>query len=182
MTRYAVGLDLGKAQDYTAIAIVERTGHLRHVERARLGTAYTAIVEHVVALMARPELAGRTDLVVDATGVGAPVVDQIREAGLDPIPVTITAGKRVRCVNGVWRVPKAALVRGLVAAVESGRLKVANGLSGGDALVRELLDFRREITKRGNAVFGGAREHDDLVIAVALACWWSESRAEFARS
>jgi hypothetical protein len=77
-------------------------------------------------------------------------------------------------VNGVWRVPKAVLVRGLVAAVESGRLKVANGLSGGD--VRELLDFKREITKRGNAVFGGEREHDDLVNAVALACWWSGSR------
>ena len=30
---------------------------------------------------------------------------------------------------------------------------------------------RRAITARGSAVFGGKREHDDLVIAVALAVW-----------
>ena len=59
---------------------------------------------------------------------------------------------------------------------------MANGLPGGDALVRELLDFKREITKRGNAVFGGAREHDDLVVALALAVWWAERRIELARS
>ena len=56
--------------------------------------------------------------------------------------------------------------------VESGRFKVANGLSGGEALVRDLLKFKREITERGNATFCGDREHDDLVVAVALAVWW----------
>ena len=53
------------------------------------------------------------------------------------------------------------------------RLKVAKGLPDGKALVRELLDFKREITTRGNAMFGGDREHDDLVIALALAVWWA---------
>ena len=174
--RYVAGLDLGKARDFTAIAIVEPARadlHLRHIERARLGTAYPAIVERVAALISRPELDGQTDLVVDATGVGVPVVDQMRETGLAPIPVIITAGKRIKCVNGMWRVPKAVLVRGLVAAIDSGRLKVAKGLPDGKALVRELLDFKREITRRGNAVFGGDREHDDLVIALALAVWWA---------
>ena len=121
--------------------------------------------------MVRPELDGHSDLVVDATGVGVPVVDQLRQAGLSPIPVTITSGRRVKCVAGNWRVPKRALVGALIAALESGRLKVARGLPCGDALMCELRDFRVRITSHRHAAFGGAAEHDDLVLAVALAVW-----------
>ena len=170
-TRFSVGLDLGKAQDHTTTAVIETCGtnlHLRHLERARLGTSYPAIVKHIEALMERPELQGRADLVVDATGVGAPVVDQFREAGLEPVPVTITSGKHIRLVDGAWRVPKALLVHGLVTAFENGRLKVADGLPGAQALVRELRAFKVTITKHRRARFEGAREHDDLVICVAL--------------
>ncbi len=59
----------------------------------------------------------------------------------------------------------------MVAAVESGRLKVAKGLRHGEALVRELRDFRVIVTSPGRAAYGGASEHDDLVIAVGLAAW-----------
>ena len=59
-----------------------------------------------------------------------------------------------------------------VIVVESGRFNVANCLSSGEALVRDLLKFKREITERGNATFCGDREHDDLVVTVALAVWW----------
>ena len=34
-------------------------------------------------------------------------------------------------------------------------------------------DFQASFTAKGSAVFGGKREHDDLVIAVALAVWWA---------
>src|SRR5207247_5594472 len=40
-------------------------------------------------------------------------------------------------------------------------------------LTRELQDFRERMTSRGAASFGAWREgqHDDLVVATALACW-----------
>ena len=64
--RFIVGLDLGKANDPTALAVAELveggTLHLRHLERARLGTSYTAIVGHVSGLMDRPQLQGSTML------------------------------------------------------------------------------------------------------------------------
>ncbi len=43
-------------------------------------------------------------------------------------------------------------------------------------LVRELENFRVKITAAANETFGAWREgqHDDLVIAVALACWLAE--------
>ena len=58
-----------------------------------------------------------------------------------------------------------------MAALESGRLKVAQGLRHGEALVRELRDFRVTVTSPGRTAYGGASEHDDLVIAVGLAVW-----------
>jgi hypothetical protein len=90
---YFVGLDLGQATDYTALAVLEKTEALvtqqprtvvrtyavRHLERLPLGTAYPAVVARTVALVAQPPLAGCT-LGVDMTGVGRPVVDMLRQA------------------------------------------------------------------------------------------------------
>ncbi len=73
-------------------------------------------------------------------------------------------------------VPKRALVRPLVAALEAGRLKVARGLPAGEALVRELRAFRRQVSAKGHDTYEGAGEHDDLVIAAALAVWWRAGR------
>jgi len=43
-----------------------------------------------------------------------------------------------------------------------------------EVLVNELLNFEVKITAAANDVYGAWREgtHDDLVLAVALACWW----------
>ena len=135
------------------------------------------MIERITALV---EKLPSADLIVDATGVGRPVIDQMRETGLEPIPVTITAGRDMTFDGEMWRVPKKALLRPLVAASEAGRLKVAKGLRGAEALQRELQAFQRRITERGNAAFGGVGEHDDLVIAVALACWWPTARKPLA--
>jgi hypothetical protein len=46
-------------------------------------------------------------------------------------------------------------------------------------LVQELLNFRVKITEAANETFGaGDGEHDDIVLAVALACWYAEGRAK----
>ncbi len=54
---------------------------------------YPRVVMHISGLVSK--LPGAA-LVVDATGVGRPVVDQLRAAGLDPIAVTITAGQEAK--------------------------------------------------------------------------------------
>jgi hypothetical protein len=43
-------------------------------------------------------------------------------------------------------------------------------------LVRELQQFQVKITMSASETFGVWRDgqHDDLVLAVALACWWAE--------
>ncbi len=171
-----IGADLGQAQDPTALAVAEVHApeiHVRHLERLPLGTPYPKVVERIADLV--DKLPGAT-LVVDAPGVGRAVLDQMREEDLEPVPVTITGGGFISFDGDHWRVPKKALLRPLVAATEGGWLKVAKDLPEAEALQVELQAFQRRITESGHDAFQGVGEHDDLVIAVALACWWPTAR------
>jgi hypothetical protein len=44
-------------------------------------------------------------LLVDATGVGRAVLDQMREVVLNPVAVTITGGRHTSYDGLMWRVP-----------------------------------------------------------------------------
>lgn len=189
MHNYLLGLDLGQAQDYTALAVVERKiyrydpkpdeYHIRHLERLKLGTSYPAIVERVQSLLKTEQLYNRTALVVDKTGVGAPVVDMFKKAGLRPEAITITGGNTVTTDGGDYHVPKRDLVTTLQVLFQAKRLKVAGGLPEAKRLLDELLNFKVKINIRtAHDSYEAWREgtHDDLVLAVALACWYGERR------
>ncbi len=182
--RFFVGVDLGQAQDPTAIAILERRTeaplsefHCRHLERLRLGTSYPAIADHVRELLEAPALKGQTELVVDATGVGRPVVDMLRQRELDPTAITITGGDAVTYDAG-WRVPKRDLVGSVQVLLQTDRLKIAAELPDQPMLIRELLAFRVKIDPLTAHDSYGARvregAHDDLVLAVAIAAWYGQ--------
>ncbi len=72
-----------------------------------------------------------------------------------------------------WRVPKLDLMAGVQVLLERGELRIAKDMPGLTALLTELRDLQAEVTKQGKVRMGaeGAGEHDDLVIALALACW-----------
>jgi hypothetical protein len=177
---FYVGVDLGQKQDHTAIAIVERpeergqqqsTLLLRRIQRVALGTPYPAVVEMVRDIANGEALGGRCALAVDGTGVGAPVVDMLRAAGLrcEITAVTITGGEREAGRGANWvSVPKKDLISGVQLALEKGELRIARRMKDAGALVRELVSVRM-----GEATGG---EHDDLVIALALACWRARRR------
>ena len=183
---YLAGLDLGQASDYTALAILERTlpNHginsnekffaVRHLERFPLGTSYPTICDRVVDLFDEPPLANGT-LAVDQTGVGRAVVDLIRRARPQAIirPITIIAGHAVVPEDAGWHIPKKELVSVLQVLLQSRRLQVARGLQMASVLVKELETFRVKITASANETFESWRErdHDDLVLAVAMAAW-----------
>ena len=146
---YFVGLDLGKRRDHSALAVVERrkrqTGErdwvtyrlvdetrygLTDLERISLGTPYPRVVERVARLVRRQELAGRTTLFVDATGVGGAVVDMLKEArlGCTVMPVVITGGDRWKHWDGGWSVPREQLVAAMQMMLEPGELRIAGRL------------------------------------------------------
>ena len=53
---------------------------------------------------------------------------------------------------------------------------MAAGLPYAGALTSELRAFRRAFTNAGNETLSGVGEHDDMVIGVALCCWWAGVR------
>lgn len=187
MASFTLGLDLGFAADSTALAILERPARkeqpyqVRHLQRFLLGTPYTEIVPDVATLMRTPQLRG-SFLVVDQTGVGRPVVELLQRADIPGavVPVTITAGMATtRQEDGSYHVAKKELVSVLQILLQSRRLKVARSLADAEVLVREMQNFRVKITASANETYEAWREgqHDDLVLAVALACWYAEQHS-----
>jgi phage FluMu gp28-like protein len=176
---FFVGLDLGQRQDFSAVAVVEREEQrnmrVRHLERLPLGTPYARVVSRVGEIMRHPALAQASRLVVDATGVGAPVVEMLRafRPAFRVTAVTITAGEHANGRGEEWHVPKKDLMAGLQVLLENGQLKIPRKLLEAGALVRELTDIRLNPRSGGHVAMGaeGYGEHDDLALAVALACW-----------
>lgn len=205
MTRprnFFVGVDLGQANDYTAICVIEQVAgraengakeqqyRVGHLERMELGTRYPAQVERIKERLEELRGAassfggnivwdGKCTLIVDATGVGRPVVDMLREKGLRPVAVTITGADAETKVDGMHRVPKRNLVSALQVLLQTGRLKIHPSLPLADTLIKEMLAFKVKITTSGNDVYGNdwrENDHDDLVLATALAAWYPEHR------
>ena len=188
-TTFFVGLDLGKKRDPAAVAVVERIDRVRafqgtefyrlgarHLERAPLGTPYPRLVERVRQIVQSGQLRGRCALAVDATGVGEPVVDLLRAArlGCELCAVTITSGEYQHSRGASeWSVPKRDLIAHVQVLLERNELRIARRMRDAGSLVRELLDMQSTTTNSGHRRLGadGHGQHDDLVIALALACW-----------
>src|SRR5215216_306103 len=180
MATYYAGLDLGQSADYTALAVLQKvptydkqTGkhgaelHLRHLERYPLKTPVIS-----GGRVAKPT----TELIVDKTGVGVAVTDLLKERRLNHIAVTITGlGQKVnRHGTKEYSVPKQDLLSDLEVPFHKGTLKVAKGLQGWRKLREELLNFRHKQNKTTAHIsyeHWREAEHDDLVLAAALACW-----------
>lgn len=179
-----VGIDVGQRTDPTAICVaqtdkrrlpeVEHHFLIRHLERLPLGTAYPVIArrlgEIISGVLAR---SGRPKVFVDATGVGRPVVDLLRErapVNSAIIPVTFTYGDRRTEDRGEVRLGKAYLVSRLQALLQIGRLHLPR-TSEAEALAEELLDYEIRVDHDANDRYGAFRvgTHDDLVTALGLA-------------
>jgi len=179
-----MGLDLGQSQDYTAVCVVEIARpefgakpihHLRHLQRFQLRTPYPTIVTEVLKMLEGEPLKGHTDLVIDGTGVGRPVVDLFTAVGLKPVPVAITGGDTPHREKGWYRIPKRDLVGILQVLFQTKRLLIAEGLPEGPVFVKELLNFQVKISESGHDSYNAREgEHDDLLLAAALASWRAE--------
>ncbi len=184
---YVAGLDIGQSQDPTALCVLrvmpqeddKATFQAVHLERFKLGTPYPKVVSSVVDLVRRPEMGHRWHLVLDATGVGRPVVDMFKDAlggQQDHLcAVTITAGNKVTGSRLSFGVPKQVLVTQLLILLETGRLVFAD-MPAMEQLLAEIPDFRVKITTAGNATWGTWRDgaHDDMILSLAIAAWFGE--------
>lgn len=191
---FCAGLDIGKLADYTALALLEidmpvtwqasgqavfeRPTYLcRGLLRYDLGTSYPDMVTATRRALARMGGLGYQGwLVVDATGVGEPVVDMLYRAGLAPIAIKITGGSVATRdpTFTAYNVPKRDLVAAVQVTLGQRRLRVYPSPMR-EVLLSELQAFDWSSSPTGYDLFS-AREgaHDDLVLAVAMALWFCE--------
>jgi hypothetical protein len=184
-----LGVDIGQRRDPTAFAVAEavwrrvdgrREAHflVRHLERLPLGTPYPEVVGRIETLTRRVGQRGgeRPILYVDATGVGQPVVDHLRNRSQIGMVVAVYftggearreswEGDRLRVALG-----KEYLVSRLQALLGTGRLHLPRGQEM-VALTKELLNYELRVDANGHARAGAFRvgTHDDLVTAIGLA-------------
>lgn len=193
------GLELVRGPDHADPRRTVNHYALRQLFRLHLGTPYPEMVATIKRLACegllpappkddtqeaqkkRAEAFRGCTLVVDQTGVGRPVVDMLRVAGM-PVcirPVTITAGRTASedPTDMGFHVPKAELITTLQVVLQQRRVKWpdARKLPEVAVLQKELADFKVKITAAANETFN-AREgaHDDLMLALALGVWVGE--------
>ncbi len=194
--KHILSVDLGKDGDYTAMALLSLQERLmervpRHqydttrasivssfallgLERAELGTPYTEISRRVARLTTAPAYSQDILVVIDATGVGNAVAEMFAQAGVYAMKLIVTGGHEPSVKNGRYYVPKKDLVAALRTAFDTGRLKVAPGLPAWGDLLAEMTNFVMKRDQRtGHEKFEAWRErdHDDLVLALAMGVW-----------
>jgi hypothetical protein len=192
-----IGVDIGQRVDPTAIAVVEREERIektksaetgaeqerrvwhhtaRYLDRLSLGTPYPEVAERLKSVAANvAERTGRRPyLYLDATGVGKPVVDVLRDHKVRAclVAVYFTYGdRRMRGEHGSIILGKAYLVSRLQALFQGERLHLPRHHPEAETMTRELLDYEIRVDKNANDTYGAFRvgTHDDLVTALGLA-------------
>lgn len=198
---YILGVDLGTRQDYSALVLARRAERIQErtalpgtwqaeterpmlysvyeiglIERFPLGVAYGEVIEAIRWVTELPFLFRQNlTTVVDATGVGYPVLQQMQNAGIASIGVTITGGTSTGENDIGYTVPKRDLVSAMQIVYQTDRIRVSGKLKLTKVFNEELKSFRRKETASRKETFEGeAGEHDDIVLAASLAIWYGE--------
>lgn len=202
-----IGCDLGQRRDPTAICVTEaqmrlsgrkhrRVTHpdgsftevpetvcfhaVRFLERQALGTSYPAVAERLAGIVGKLERDlgdAQLALVMDATGVGLPVVEMVRDA-LQGSRCTVTGAVLTGSERMEGSVGRRDLRLGKVHLVSTLQALLQQGLIGlpstaeARQLAQELLDFELRVNDNANLISGAFRTgtHDDLVVALGLSC------------
>ncbi len=183
-SKHHCGLDLGRS-DPSALVVVrdecfpEFTG--RGFEQ-RLGPrrltvtwqesiaiySYTDLADHIAR---RLNKIPNWVLAVDASGLGAPFVSILEQAGIETWSVVMTAGSNLTRTGKTVNVAKGLLLENLATNLENGSLTMAHDLKGKADLIKEISSFELTSTNAGNLVLkGGGKGHNsDRAVALALA-------------
>lgn len=151
--RYIIGVDLGKYEDFTVLTTIDRSfKRVVTIDRFK-EISYSFQKARIMALAQKYNNA---KLVVDSSGVGQPIADDLRHAGLSVQDFKFS-GKS-----------KPELIEKLSIFIEQKHLIIPNN----ETLIDELENFGYEITDAGNVRYSAPQGlHDDCVISLALACW-----------
>ena len=137
------GIDLAKYNDWTVIIGMDNAGNVAYFERFQSDWASTQ--NKIRNLPKAP-------MIIDATGVGDPIVEQLQRDGLDVEGFKFTSQS------------KQEIMLGLQVAIHQERIHYPDGM-----IRQELEIFEYQYSSRGVKYSAPSGFHDDTVCALALA-------------
>lgn len=161
-----VGIDWARYSDYTAvIAVAVDESGLRVVAIDRFnGMGWNRQVERVTGFLREHCVASA---LTDQTSVGDPLLEQLRTSTWQCGIETVIEGRTFTNAS------KREIIEHLAMLFARGGLAIPND----EQLIRELQYFEYELTQAGNVRMNArSGQHDDLVVALALACWQARSK------
>lgn len=149
---YVAGLDLARLTDFTVLTILNAAGQQVFLDRFNL-LDWAVQKARIIATIRKYGAL----LLVDSSGIGDPIFEDLRRAGL-----AVTGYKFTNESKG-------QLIEALMLAFEKAEIKILD-----DPTQRNELDIYEYTMNRSGTVSYSAPEgyHDDCVIALALA-WWA---------
>lgn len=148
---YTIGVDLARVEDFTVIDVVDSKGRQVYHER------FNQISwERQIAAIVRVGQEYRGRVYVDSTGVGDPIFERLRKAGLNVVGYQLTSSS------------KESLIDNLAMCIEQGRVRLMDL----PVQTNELKAYEYQLTPSRNVKMSAPEGmHDDCVVALALACW-----------
>jgi len=152
--RYQIGVDLAKFRDYTVLTPFDLTTFEVGKPERFNQIDYTLQKARIEAMYLR---LNRGRIVVDSTGVGEPIYEDLVERGIRNIePYQFTEKSR------------RDLLTNLQILIEQGTIKLPND----ETLLNELRTTQYNLSDRGKVKIGVPDSmHDDCVMSLALAVW-----------
>ena len=158
---YYAGLDLGKLQDHSALAVVQReaeTLKLVYTHEFPLQTAYTEVIATTARANTRFHL---QKLLADQTGIGEPILEELQAQGITAEGATLT------------QETKAEILTHLKLAMQQQRLAIPYD----KRLCQQINDQQYAYAKSGKLSFSHPpNTHDDQLWALALAVYAAKTQ------
>lgn len=156
--RYIMGVDLARLRDYSVITIMDSAN--RHVVyHERFNQLSWEVQYHRILAACRKYNA---TIFMDSTGIGDPIVETIRNAGVRVEPYKIGGSQA-----------KQQLIEKLRVNIENLRVSFPKI----PALIEELRNYEYKLSESGVVKYSApSGMHDDCVISLALANWGADSQ------
>ncbi len=172
--RVVAGVDWARYSDFTACAAIEASGfpwRVTAVDRFQ-GLSWEAAVERVADFVER---AGALAVLCDSTSLGDPLLEQLDRRLARSRLGTAAEGLVFTAQS------KRDIIEHLALRIAHREIALPPPEGGApEALHRELMAFTREMRPSGGVSYGAPPgEHDDCVVALALAAWRARSLPEF---
>ena len=154
---YTLSWDPAKHTDYSVCIVMDdEIGRVVAFDRFRR-IDYSAQI-NIVAELARK---WKAKVIIDSTGVGDPILEQLKKANLNVEGYHFT------------NTSKQQLIEHLAVLMERKEIRFPDI----KVLINELMSYQYEITRAGNMKYNAPSSmHDDCVIALALAAWGAKHK------